>query len=50
MFALPLSGGVFASLICIGEQVEMTLGMPRVIAGNGRFDALVEHLKKQLGA
>jgi hypothetical protein len=45
---MPVFGSVFSTLICVGEEVEMALGMPRIIAGNGRLDALVEHLRERL--
>jgi NRPS condensation-like uncharacterized protein len=48
MFVLPIYGSVFSIMVCVGEQVEMTVGMPKNLAGNGRFDALVEHLKTRL--
>jgi len=48
MFILPLAGSAFSTLICVGEQVEMTLNLPKLLASNGRFDALVEHLLMRL--
>jgi len=31
-------------MICIGDRVELTINMPRVLGSSGRFDAFVRHL------
>jgi len=46
----PLGGSCFSTLTCMGERVEMTLNLPRVLSSNGRFDELVAHLRQRLGA
>jgi hypothetical protein len=48
MFLRPLGGSIFSGMICVGEHVEMTLNMPRVLASNGRFDAFVDYLQQRL--
>lgn len=48
MFLLPLVGSAFCAMICVGDEVEMTLNLPRVYAGDGRFDALEAHLRRAL--
>jgi hypothetical protein len=48
MFLIPIKGSAFATMICIGEQVELTINLPRVLASNGRFDAFVDYLMQRL--
>ncbi|MBV8062985.1 MAG: hypothetical protein JOY51_05275, partial [Nevskia sp.] len=36
----PLGGSCFSTLTCMGDRVELTLNLPRVLSGNGRFDEL----------
>lgn len=48
MFVVPIKGSIFTGMICIGDEVELTINMPKVLGGNGRFDAFVEHLLKTL--
>jgi hypothetical protein len=50
MFIHPLAGSVFAVLVCVGNDVELTVNLPRVLASNGRFDALAEFLKSHLAS
>lgn len=45
-FVLPLSGSAFAILSSINDQVDLTLNLPRVLSGNGRFDALESWLRE----
>lgn len=49
-WVLPLSGSAFSTLMCMGDRVEMTLNLPRVLSGDGRFDALEAHLRERLSA
>jgi hypothetical protein len=37
-------------LVCVGNDVELTVNLPRVLASNGRFDALTEFLKSHLAS
>lgn len=48
MFVVPIKGSIFTGMICIGDEVELTINMPRVLASNGRFDAFVSHLLRAL--
>ncbi len=50
MVLLPLRGSAFATLTGVDNRVDMTINLPRVLAGNGRFDALVAHLASIAGA
>jgi hypothetical protein len=48
IFLKPLGGSVFSTLICVDDRLEMTLNLPKVLAGGGRFDALEAHLRERL--
>jgi hypothetical protein len=48
LFVLPLAGSAFSILTCTGDRVELTLNLPRLLAGDGRFDAFVEFLHERL--
>lgn len=48
LFVYPLSGSAFSVLACINGEAEITLNLPDVLGSNGRFDAFVEHIQKQL--
>jgi hypothetical protein len=48
MIVLPLPGSAFATLTGLDDRVEMMMNLPKVLAGNGRFDALVAHLQSRL--
>jgi hypothetical protein len=49
MMVLPLPGTAFSTLCGVGDRVEMLVNLPRVLAGQGRFDALIAHLRQRLG-
>ncbi len=46
---IPLTGSAFAALVTIDGQAELTINLPRVLASEGRFDALVAHLQRRIG-
>jgi NRPS condensation-like uncharacterized protein len=48
MFVIPLKGSVFLTMICIADEVELTLNLPRVLASDGRFEAFVAFLLDKL--
>lgn len=48
MFVSPLSGSAFTTLICLSNHVELAINLPNVLGNNGRFDALVDHLRQRL--
>ncbi|WP_162932353.1 hypothetical protein [Solimonas sp. K1W22B-7] len=48
MFVYPLGGSAFSTLVSVNDQVEMALNLPRVLSGEGRFDAFVDHLRQRL--
>ncbi|MDP3856703.1 MAG: hypothetical protein Q8Q73_02965 [Stagnimonas sp.] len=48
MFVVPIKGSIFTGMICIGDEVELTINIPKVLASNGRFDAFVAHLLQGL--
>lgn len=48
LLGIPIRGSACVGLVCIGEQVEMTVGLTKERAGEGRFDALIEFMKKRL--
>jgi NRPS condensation-like uncharacterized protein len=45
MVVLPVGGGVFATVMGVGDWVTMMLCMPRVLASEGRLDAFVTYVK-----
>ncbi len=49
MMVLPVGGGVFATVMGLDDRVTMMLCMPRVLASEGRLDALVTHLRGIFG-
>jgi hypothetical protein len=44
---LPLPGSAFAILTCMDGHTEITLNLPRVLSGGGRFDALETYLRER---
>jgi len=47
---VPLTGSAFSALVTIDGQAELTINLPKVLASDGRFDALVAHLQRRIGA
>ncbi len=47
MLVMPLSGSAFAVMVCINEEVTLTLNLPRVLSSGGRAEALIAHLREQ---
>jgi hypothetical protein len=45
LFVIPLKGTVFSTIVGNGDEVEMTLNVPRVLGSGGRFDAVVDFLR-----
>ena len=48
MVLLAQPGSAFSTITGVGDRVEMVLNLPRVLAGQGRFDAVVAHLQRRL--
>ncbi len=46
---IPLTGSAFSALVTIDGQAELTINLPKVLASEGRFDALVAHLQSRIG-
>lgn len=49
-FVLPLTGSAFSILTCVDDRVDLALNLPRVLSGNGRFDALEAHFRERFSA
>ncbi|WP_411887021.1 hypothetical protein [Hydrocarboniphaga effusa] len=49
-FVLPLAGSAFSILTCVDDRVDLALNLPRVLASNGRFDAIEAHLRERFPA
>ena len=50
MVIMPQRATAFATICKFGKRVEMMLNLPKVLAGDGRFDALQEHLLRELAS
>lgn len=48
LLGIPIRGSACIGLVCIGDQVEMTVGLTRERASEGRMDALIGYLQKRL--
>ncbi len=48
MVALPQPGSAFATLAGVDNRVDLILNLSKVLASNGRFDALMAHLQRRL--
>lgn len=50
LYGLPLRGSVFCFLFSVGDQIEITVGLPKVLATRGRLDVFMEYLRHRLDA
>jgi hypothetical protein len=50
MMVMALPGSAFATICTLGDRAEMMINLPKVLASGGRFDALQEHLLRELNA
>jgi NRPS condensation-like uncharacterized protein len=48
MFVIPLKGSVFMTMVCLRDEVELGLNLPRVLASEGRMDAFIDFLRAKL--
>jgi len=48
LFVHPLGGSAFSAMFCVDGQVELILNLPRVLSGEGRFDAFVDYLQRRV--
>jgi hypothetical protein len=50
LYGIPQTGSAFSGVIALERHLELMIGMPRVYGSEGRFEALVAHLKQAFDA